>query len=73
MPLSAACSRVQGVPVESALCMNQAPVPPPSYQWTMATALHLDALALVTRSAFPGGLARLGPCHWAVTPCVTVW
>lgn len=31
------------------LCMNQAPVPPPSYQRTMATALHLDALTLVTR------------------------
>ncbi len=49
MPLSAACSRVQGAPVESALCMNQASVPPQSYQWTMATALHLDALTLVTR------------------------
>jgi hypothetical protein len=32
-----------------ALCMNQAPVPPPSYHRTMATALHLDALTLVTR------------------------
>ena len=31
------------------LCMNQSPVPPPSYQRTMATALHLDALTLVTR------------------------
>lgn len=29
--------------------MNQAPIPPPSYQRTMATALHLDALTLVTR------------------------
>lgn len=27
----------------------QAPVPPPSYHRTMATALHLDALTLVTR------------------------
>jgi len=32
-----------------ALYMNQAPVPPPSYHRTMATALHLDALTLVTR------------------------
>lgn len=32
-----------------ALCTQQAPVPPPSYQPTMATALHLDALTLVTR------------------------
>ena len=31
------------------LCMNQAPVPPPSYHQTMATALHVDALTLVTR------------------------
>jgi hypothetical protein len=30
------------------LCTNQAPVPPPSHQRTMATALHLDALTLVT-------------------------
>src|SRR5260370_29429765 len=28
---------------------DQAPVPPPSYHQTMATALHLDALTLVTR------------------------
>src|SRR5260370_39052324 len=32
-----------------ARCTNQAPVPPPSYHRTMATALHLDALMLVTR------------------------
>jgi len=32
-----------------ALCTNPAPVPPPSYQRTTATALHLDALTLVTR------------------------
>lgn len=32
-----------------ALYTNQAPVPPPSYHRTMATALHLDALTLVTR------------------------
>ena len=31
------------------LGVNQAPVPPPSYHRTMATALHLDALTLVTR------------------------
>jgi transposase len=31
------------------LCAHQAPVPPPSYHRTMATALHLDALTLVTR------------------------
>src|SRR5579859_3188892 len=30
-------------------CPVQAPVPPPSYHRTMATALHLDALTLVTR------------------------
>jgi hypothetical protein len=32
-----------------ALCANQAAVPPPSYHRTTATALHLDALTLVTR------------------------
>jgi len=32
-----------------AICPDQAPVPPPSYHRTMATALHLDALTLVTR------------------------
>src|SRR5215467_13944360 len=32
-----------------AVCLVQAPVPPPSYHRTMATALHLDALTLVTR------------------------
>jgi hypothetical protein len=32
-----------------ALYTDQAPVPPPAYHRTMATALHLDALALVTR------------------------
>ena len=32
-----------------ALCTNQAAVPPPSYHRTAATALHLDALTLVTR------------------------
>src|SRR5262249_15965267 len=32
-----------------ALYATQAPVPPPSYHRTMATALHLDALTLVTR------------------------
>jgi len=31
------------------LGVNQAPVPPTSYHRTMATALHLDALTLVTR------------------------
>jgi transposase len=31
------------------LCVNQAPVPPPSYHRTVATALHLDALTLITR------------------------
>jgi hypothetical protein len=33
----------------SALCTNQAAVPPPSYHRATATALHLDALTLVTR------------------------
>src|SRR5215470_333423 len=32
-----------------ALCANQAPVPPPAYHRSTATALHLDALALVRR------------------------
>jgi transposase len=32
-----------------ALCTDQAPVPPPSYYRATATALHLDALTLVTR------------------------
>ena len=32
-----------------ALYPNHAPVPPPSYHRTMARALHLDALTLVTR------------------------
>ena len=32
-----------------ALCTNPAPVPPPPYHRTTATALHLDALTLVTR------------------------
>jgi hypothetical protein len=31
------------------LCAKLAPVPPPTYHQTMATALHLDAVALVTR------------------------
>ena len=31
-----------------AMCPVQAPVPPPSYHRAMATALHLDALTLVT-------------------------
>ncbi len=33
----------------SVLCANQAPVPPPPYHRSTATALHLDALALVRR------------------------
>src|SRR5260221_14457974 len=36
-------------PMAPALCTNQAPVPPPSYHRTTATALHLDALTLATR------------------------
>src|SRR5260221_6662127 len=36
-------------PMAPALCTNQAPVPPPSYHRTTATALHVDALTLVTR------------------------
>jgi hypothetical protein len=32
-----------------AVCADRAPIPPPSYHRTMATALHLDALTLVTR------------------------
>lgn len=32
-----------------ALCTNSAPVPPPSYHRTTATAHHLDALTVVTR------------------------
>ena len=43
-----------------AVCLVQAPVPPPSYHRTMATALHLDALTLVTR------LQLLALCRLAV-------
>ena len=32
-----------------AVCADRAPIPPPSSHRTMATALHLDALTLVTR------------------------
>jgi hypothetical protein len=32
-----------------AVCAHLAPVPPPSYHRTVATALHLDALTLVIR------------------------
>ena len=32
-----------------ALCADPGPVPPPAYHRTAATALHLDALLLVTR------------------------
>ena len=39
---------------------DQAPVPPPSYHRAMATALHLDALTLVTR------LQLLALCRLAV-------
>src|SRR5262245_6593476 len=49
MPLSAACSRVQEASMAPALCANQAPVPPPAYHRSTATALHLDALTLVSR------------------------
>ena len=31
-----------------AVCADQAPVPPPSYHHTVARALHLNALTLVT-------------------------
>jgi len=39
-----------------AYCAHPASVPPPSYHRTVATALHLDALTLVTRlqAAEPG-------------------
>src|SRR5260370_18363940 len=43
-----------------ALCTHQAPVPPPSYHRALATALHLDALTLVTR------LELLALCRLAV-------
>jgi hypothetical protein len=46
--------------VAPALCTHPAPVPPPSYHRTAATALHLDALTLVTR------LELLGLCRLAV-------
>ncbi len=42
------------------VCPVPAPVPPPSYHRTMATALHLDALTLVTR------LQLLALCQLAV-------
>ncbi len=32
-----------------ALRMNQAPIPPPPHHRATATALHLDALTLITR------------------------
>src|SRR5579859_2368023 len=60
MPLSAAGSRVQEASMAPALCTNQAPVPPPSYHRTVATALHLDALTLITR------LQLLDVCRIAV-------
>ncbi len=43
-----------------AVCADQAPVPPPSYHRTVARALHLHALTLVTR------LQLLAPCQLAV-------
>ena len=49
------CLRVRLIPaprrqlIAPALCAHPAPVPPSSYHRTMATALHLDALMLVTR------------------------
>jgi hypothetical protein len=46
-----------------AICPDQAPVPPPSYHRTMATALHLDALTLVTR------LQLLPLCQLAQRQC----
>jgi hypothetical protein len=46
--------------VAPALCTHPAPVPPPSYHRTAATALHLDALTLVTR------LELLALCRLAV-------
>src|SRR5258708_4956445 len=41
-------------------CAHPAPVPPPSYHRTVASALHLDALTLVTR------LQLLALCRLAV-------
>src|SRR5258708_28117104 len=46
----------------SPLCPDRAPIPPPSSHRTMATALHLDALTLVTR------LHLLEMCRAAVQP-----
>jgi hypothetical protein len=46
-----------------ARCPVLAPVPPPSYHRTMATALHLDALTLVTR------LQLLALCQLAQQRC----
>jgi hypothetical protein len=46
--------------VAPALCTHPAPVPPPSYHHTAATALHLDALTRVTR------LELLALCRLAV-------
>ena len=67
MSLSAACSRVQETSYDilwRLLCVpfrRQFPRHPmPSYHRTMATALHLDALTLVTR------LHRLALCQLAV-------
>src|SRR5260370_40486747 len=56
-PLAPACRRQ---PMAPALGAAQAPVPPPSHDRRAATALHLDALTLVTQ------LHLLALCRLAV-------
>jgi hypothetical protein len=57
MLLSIACRRH---PLTPAVGLDQAPIPPPSYHRTVASALHLDALTLVSR------LELLALCRLAV-------
>jgi hypothetical protein len=49
-----------------ARCANQAPVPPPAYHRSMATALHLDALTLVRRLELleVKSAGSPSPCIW---------
>src|SRR5258708_23322931 len=53
------CPACRRHPMTPALDTDQAPVPPPSYHRTVATALHVDALTLVR------GLPRLAGCRMA--------
>jgi hypothetical protein len=66
MPLSAACSCVQGAPVESAPCMNQLQRPP-VFGWSAVEtrlALTYAAVWVIALAARAHALAPLdpGPC-----------